>query len=196
MATTLKQAKQQLRQLIQQRLLQYGQEQLQTESQQVISQLVQQPAYQKAQHISIYINMEKGELQTNMLIKDAWMNGKTVYVPRCTGKNDMQMVRLEGQEDLDSLPRNKWGIPEPAADRAHVDPLLLDFIVMPGVAFDSKGNRCGHGRGYYDRYLAKATNAFTCAVCLSEQVIKHVPADEHDQKPNIIIAPLGILYES
>ncbi|KAJ1741725.1 hypothetical protein LPJ78_001695 [Coemansia sp. RSA 989] len=140
--------------------------------------------------------MDKGELQTYMLIKDAWKNGKTVYVPRCVGQNDMQMVRLEGQDDLDSLPRNKWGIPEPATDRAAVDPLLLDFIVVPGVAFDREGNRCGHGRGYYDRYLAKATNAFTCAVCLSDQVLDQVPADEHDKKPDIILAPLGILYKN
>lgn len=28
---------------------------------------------------------------------------------------------------------------------------------MPGLAFDNQLNRLGHGRGYYDTYLNKAT---------------------------------------
>ncbi|KAJ2450780.1 hypothetical protein EV183_004067 [Coemansia sp. RSA 2336] len=191
---TVKQAKQQLRRLVREQLTKYGQDQLHKESQQVLNQLVQLPAYKKAQHVSIYINMDEGELQTRMLFKHAWEEGKTVYVPKCGGPDDMRMVRLD-EQNVDGLPRNKWGIPEPPLDDV-VDPLLLDFIVVPGVAFDRHGNRCGHGKGYYDRYLARATNAFACAVCLNDQVIEQVPANEHDRKPNVIIAPSGIVYKN
>lgn len=46
------------------------------------------------------------------------------------------------------------GIPEPV-DGIEVDPLLLDIILVPLLAFDIHGNRVGYGKGFYDRFLAQ-----------------------------------------
>ncbi|PIA13651.1 nagb/rpia/CoA transferase-like protein [Coemansia reversa NRRL 1564] len=140
--------------------------------------------------------MDNGEVQTKPLIRHALDEGKTVYVPRCDG-SVMDMVRLESSHDLDTLPQNKWGIPEPSKDRPAVNPQVLDFIVVPGVAFDRYGNRCGHGKGYYDRYLAQAKQAFACAVCLNVQVLDTpVPSNSYDQKPHAVITPSGMLFST
>ncbi|KAJ2156148.1 hypothetical protein GGF46_005380 [Coemansia sp. RSA 552] len=193
MATAIAAAKKQLRRQMQQVLAELTLSQLSLESSKVIEHVLALPAYTAAQHVSIYISMDRGELQTRPLIEHALGSGKTVYVPRCDGSS-MDMVRLDGRQDLDNLPKNKWGIPEPSTDRAAVDPGILEFVLVPGVAFDTAGNRCGHGKGYYDRYLLRAPQAYSCAVCLSKQIVDAVPTDGNDQTPNTIISPTGTIF--
>lgn len=83
----------------------------------------------------------------------------------------MSMLRLEDLQEYTNLKPDNWGIPTlpPAglnerenaagglglggpADMQDVGG--LDLVVMPGVAFDVKMNRTGHGAGYYDKFLA------------------------------------------
>lgn len=50
------------------------------------------------------------------------------------------------------LARNRFGIPEPAVSaRRRCPPRDLDVVLMPLVAFDTRGNRLGMGGGFYDR---------------------------------------------
>ncbi|KAJ1993401.1 hypothetical protein GGI25_001967 [Coemansia spiralis] len=139
-----------------------------------------------ATHVALYVSTAR-ELQTRDLIARLLAMGKRVYVPRCDA--EMEMVRITGFGDLTR--ETSWGIWEPEGEG--VDPHVLDFVLVPGVAFDRRGNRCGHGRGYYDRYLAR-TAAFACAVCLDEQIVDEVPTAEHDRTPDLIVAPQGAIF--
>ena len=47
---------------------------------------------------------------------------------------------------------NDYNIPEPL-DTEIADPTSIDLVITPLLTFDTKGNRVGYGKGYFDRYL-------------------------------------------
>ena len=47
---------------------------------------------------------------------------------------------------------NAYQIPEPVGDEV-VSPEFFDLVIIPMLAFDTRGNRVGYGKGFYDRYL-------------------------------------------
>lgn len=55
----------------------------------------------------------------------------------------------------------------------------VDCILVPGVAFDAKGNRLGYGKGYYDRFLP-GIKAHTIGIGFVEQQLDHIPTSPHD----------------
>ncbi|KAJ1999657.1 hypothetical protein GGI04_004474 [Coemansia thaxteri] len=192
----LSNAKQQLRKVLRPQLLQIPASELQAESRLIHKHVLAHSTFQQAQHVSIYLSMGAGEVQTYELVDAALAAGKHVYVPRCRG-SVMDMVRVPDRAAVASLSRNAWGIPEPGAEEPAADPRLLDFVVVPGLAFDITGNRCGHGRGYYDRYLSQlSSSATTCALCLSKQLLNSVPVGDLDIKPRLLVTPKGIVYQN
>lgn len=51
------------------------------------------------------------------------------------------------------LQENAYGIPEPVGGD-DVNPLLIDAVLIPMLAFDENGHRVGYGKGMYDRFLS------------------------------------------
>ena len=65
------------------------------------------------------------------------------------------------------------------------------LMIMPGLAFDRTGNRLGHGRGYYDIYLASHRGAEIkkAALCYDFQLTDEIPHEVWDERADIIITP-------
>lgn len=90
------------------------------------------------------------------------------------------------------LVKNQWGIWEPDPTRAvrvHFDE--LHGLLIPGLAFDEKGNRLGRGRGYYDRALSeilKTNQPLKIGIALERQVSQHeLPHDPHDIAMDLVM---------
>lgn len=66
------------------------------------------------------------------------------------------MLSVKSVQEINSYPRSKWNIPEPPLTDEKGQPRAdgtymgdIGVVIVPGVAFDHRCNRLGHGRGYY-----------------------------------------------
>jgi len=143
------------------------------------------PAYQSAQTVFLYASMPE-EVQLYGLMKQALADGKTVCLPLITGKGTMEAVWLSSLADLVT---GKYGILTVAPSKRRIIPAeKIDFVLVPGAAFDRKGGRLGLGAGFYDRFLTeKAPQGYRCALAFSCQLVERVPMEPHDVAVQYIV---------
>ena len=146
--------------------------------------------YRSAATVLWYVSMPS-ELATVPGIEAALADGKRVAVPWCDG-DDLGLWRLEAVGELEP---GTWGIPEPPPARRgeparRIAPEAIDLVVVPGLAFDRRGRRLGHGKGYYDRLLARSS-AVRAGLCFDAQVFPEVPAGPHDAVMDWVVTERG-----
>ena len=94
-------------------------------------------------------------------------------------------IRIE-DADADVEPGYR-GIPEPREALARVDPRDVDWVLVPGVAFDAGGRRLGYGGGYYDRLLVLLDPGVPkVAGAYEMQIVSEIPAAPHDLRVDAI----------
>ena len=100
-----------------------------------------------------------------------WANqGEVNLLPLTTRPNQTQYLPIlqEGifpwagkgllfGERYSPLLKNRYGIPEPV-NGDFLTASQIDYLLIPLVGFDRKGNRIGMGGGYYDRALAAVSD--------------------------------------
>ena len=82
----------------------------------------------------------------------------------------------------------KFGVREPAASCAEISLNQFDLVLVPGLAFDLRGNRLGRGQGFYDRILAAASGV-KCGVAYDFQLQSTIPTEPHDAPVNFVLTP-------
>lgn len=150
------------------------------------ARLERQPCWRQARAVLLYAPVGM-ELDVWPLVLAALAAGKLVALPRF----DSATQRYAGcqiTEPERDLASGRYGIREPAAHCARLPLNRLDFILVPGVAFDLHGRRLGRGKGYFDQMLAEPHGA-TCGVAFEEQLVRQVPVAPHDISVNCILTP-------
>jgi 5-formyltetrahydrofolate cyclo-ligase len=206
-------------------------EQIVSESRLVWKRVMELPQYRNAESIAVFLSMPQGEIRTDDIIADAVQRGKRIYVPhiRSLAHEEPRMEMVEVPRDqvasssgplfFASWPRDRWQIPVPPAPetmKVATLPTDIELYIVPGLAFDRKGNRLGQGKGYYDRYFQRmlghndgnaatdddATNVrdsprpFLAAVGLRCQLVEgdeQVPVSSTDQPVDVIATPDELL---
>ncbi len=148
--------------------------------------------FKEADNIMFYIDFNN-EVKTEFMIKEAIDLGTEVIVP-ITNREEKRL-ELSKINDFDSqLKEGEYGILEPKEEYiTPFSPNDLDLVILPGVAFDEKGNRLGYGGGYYDRLLAGNLKVDKVAISFEIQVIKEVIVDEHDVSVDRIITEKRVI---
>ena len=157
----------------------------------IIEKVCALPAYQVARTVLAYIGFGS-EIDTQALIERIIADAKIAVVPRVDRAT--QALILHSVKSLSELVTSKWGIREPPAEAPVISASGIEFILMPGVAFDRSGNRLGYGRGYYDTWLLSVDPALArVAAAFSCQIVARVPVGPHDQKIDTIITENEII---
>lgn len=150
----------------------------------ILARVCAMPAYARANVVLAYMGFGT-EIETNAFFERIVNDGKTAVLPRVDRAS--QSLRLHSARSASGLLTSKWGIREPRTDAPAVSIDAVDFVLMPGVAFDRSGNRLGYGRGYYDKLLSAANPALArVAAAFSCQVVERVPVGSHDKKVQCI----------
>ena len=147
-------------------------------SQRISEKLMQEPAFQKAGTILSYRAFGE-EADPSMLDEYAFKAGKRVAYPLCYPKGIMVAAIPESE---DAWEEGRFGLQTPVESRSLIlNPLEIDFIIVPCVAFDRMSKmRIGWGAGYYDRYLPQCKNAVAMAIAFEAQNIDGVLYDPWD----------------
>ena len=189
--------KSELRQLARTRLSQITPEQRRTLSAAVIARLLARPEFHRAQRILGYLPL-KDELDLSPALESALRSGKTVALPRYIPDQNTYCAAIltaplttHHSPLTTNLAPGAFGIPEPSVSAAIMPLNQLDFVLVPGVAFDASGRRLGRGKGFYDRLLANVNSAdcIKCGIAADEQIVTGIPAEPHDVPMNLIITP-------
>lgn len=152
-------------------------------SQQIVRQLCGLKAYQSARTVLGYLNFGS-ELQSELWVKQALLDGKQVVLPRVNKAS--KHLELFVVNDLErEIAAGTWGIREPLVEQCeHFNALgSLDFILLPGVAFDRDGGRLGYGGGFYDKLIASLPRRpVLVAGAFALQVITEIPQENTDHR--------------
>lgn len=160
--------------------------------------LLAHSVWREARQIAAYAALPD-EMDTSLLLKDVWMSGRELLLPRCCGDRPGYMDFVpcgDGRELVSGTFRVPEPLPEIAALPWEGGRLAPDIIVVPGVGFDRQGRRLGYGGGYYDRVLAHPALARTVVVGLAFalQLVEALPAEAWDRPVHALCTEEGLTW--
>ena len=114
-----------------------------------------------------------------------WHGSKRIALPVVLNHTDMEF-RLY---DPDRMVRGACNIYEPSKDCPLVKPEEIEFAIIPGERFDVKGNRKGHGNGYYDRALPHI-RCKKVGIAPSSKIVNHLNPEPWDCPVDVVVSGL------
>lgn len=170
----MKELKKQLRKQIAQEKRRHGITELTTKSAALLEKLEQHPRFKAARTVLMYYSLGD-EVQTHAFV-EKWHRQKTILLPVVKG-DTLELRTYTGKECLKTGEAYRIEEPTGEAFTAYGE---IDFAIIPGVSFDSQGNRLGRGKGYYDKLLP-LLSSYNIGICYAFQVSGRIPTEPFDR---------------
>lgn len=173
-------------------------------SEAITKRLLELPDWAESGSVMLYLPMA-GELDLAPLAKNALETGKTLTVPKVNwNEKHMSPVCLtdwegaiSGQDSASQAERGRPFIPAPPESAPEFPVGKLDLVIVPGLGFDSSGNRIGRGAGFYDRFLGDAgLSARAIALAPDAMVLENIPAGAMDAPVAMIVTESRVIRTS
>jgi len=144
-------------------------------------------AFRRAKTVCCYVALPY-EVQTWRMIEDILANGKRVVVP-VTAQRTRRLWLSEVRNPAAELGRGAHGVWEPLPSARRPVPVRkVDLVLVPGVAFDRRGHRLGHGLGYFDRFLSRVPKTTpTVGLAFRFQLLDRLPVTSHDHAVQTVL---------
>ena len=136
-----------------------------------------------------------GEVSTAEIIKRSLDIKKEIALPAISGsKHSIHLLKINNYDK--DLVKRKFNIIEPdpkTCKKIAVD--QIDIAVIPGLAFDEKGGRIGHGRGFYNRLITKLPETTRkISLAFEEQIVNQIHMESRKYSVDIIITDKRVIY--
>lgn len=148
----------------------------------ITQKLLKLPEIARAKTVFAYVSVRR-EVSTHELIRSLLADKRRVALPVCGENGKMDFFLLSSETELRP---GKFGIPEPEQRQLAV-PEKGDVIIVPALSCDGRGNRLGHGGGYYDRYLASHGEAFSVCLCRKRLMCDAIPMEDTDVSTDAVV---------
>jgi 5-formyltetrahydrofolate cyclo-ligase len=155
----------------------------------LVGRFPQLPGLHEAVRILLFAPAFPEEPPMAELLFSAYELRKDVYLPR-VDKPARRLRLYRIADPAKDLCKGALGIPEPRPGLPEVAPEVIDWALIPGLAFDELGFRLGRGAGYYDRLLPLFRPRVLCwALCLRCQLVSRLPVEDHDMPLSGVSTP-------
>jgi 5-formyltetrahydrofolate cyclo-ligase len=156
----------------------------------MVEQLVAHPSFRAAQVVLAYSAL-KFEIDPRGAVEAAWAAGKTVALPRTLA--DTRELALHTYAEGDLLVESGFVIKEPLASAPVIEASAVDVVLIPGLAFDTRGQRLGFGQGYYDRLLPQLGRATRIGLAFELSLLAEVPNAAHDMPVDFVVTERRVI---
>ncbi len=141
-------------------------------------------AAEKPATLAAYLPI-RSECDCRPIIEQALALGIVIVLPAIA---DPVTLVFRRYRPGDPLAAGGFGTQSPMPDQPILDP---ELVILPLVAFDRSGARLGHGRGFYDRALAKLAardvRPKLLGIAFATQEVDTIPAEAHDVRLDWIV---------